>query len=58
MSALPLKAAHHTQYTLVLMMSANYNELESRSSCEVEGFVAKPSEIDSFLSQIDEAMQS
>ncbi len=53
-----LKTAHHTRYIPVLMMSANYNELEIRSSCEIKGFVAKPFEIDSFLYQIDEAIKS
>jgi len=51
-----LKTYVHTCLIPVVMMVANYNELQIQKSCEAKGFVAKPFEIASFLHQIPTAL--
>ena len=53
-----LKKEDHTRLIPVIMMSANFNELQIRTACEAQGFVAKPFEIDSFLHQISTAIKN
>lgn len=45
-----LKAEQDTQHTPVIMMSAHFDKVEDQ--CEAQDFIAKPFDIDQFLSRI------
>ncbi len=47
-----LKAEQATQQTPIIMMSAHFDRLESQ--CQAEDFIAKPFDIDNFLSRIEQ----
>ena len=45
-----LKAEQDTQHTPVIMMSAHFDKVEDQ--CEAQDFIAKPFDIDQFLTRI------
>lgn len=47
-----LKAERSTKQTPIIMMSAHFDQLENQ--CDCQGFIAKPFDIDHFLSRIEQ----
>ncbi len=45
-----LKAGQDTQHTPIIMMSAHFDKVEGQ--CEAQDFIAKPFDIDQFLTRI------
>ncbi|MCX2476957.1 response regulator [Pedobacter sp. MC2016-05] len=53
-----LKTNDNTRSTPIVMMSAKYDELQIKRSCEASAFVSKPFEIDFLLKKIGAIIQN